>query len=231
MSPGRSGGHTARPGALLYRSYTLQNINPKTDQTESVRADIYTLERFDKELAVGVRFEGEQNCHPYVNTRYVPATLGDFLSAIDYDNTIRYGNIRLYQDGTFPVNAQNRADIRKYLLSDGSVKNTNATARPRGAKVTLNINCDELGMTNKVMDVYESGCVYTNLVGYGYCFYVGKENAAAFLKNSYHITFAEIAQLGGGSEPTTKAPTASTADNPTTVSAPNVTVATTRWED
>ena len=214
--PWKDSGYSSRPTTLLYSGYTLRNTNPKTDKTETATADIYAFQGFSKQLVVGVRFEGEPYPHPYVNGAYVPATLGEFLSATDYDNTIHYGNIRLFKDGAFPVNDQNKADIRKYLLSDGSVKNTNATDRPSGAKVTLAVSMDELGRSNKTMDVYESGYIWTNLIGYGYCFNVGKENVAAFLKNSYNVTFDDLAQAGGDSPGTTSSnvPAAENSDSP-----------------
>ncbi len=37
--------------------------------------------------------------------------------------------------------------------------------------------------------------MYTNLIGYGYCFNVGRENVAAFLKNSYNTTFDDLAKV------------------------------------
>ena len=192
---------TTRSATRLYSGYTLKTLNTTTDKMETTTADIYALQGFSKKLAVGVQFAGEQKPHIYINTEYLPQTLGEFLSAIDYDNTIRYSNIRLYKDGTFPVNDQNKADIRRYLLSNGSVRNETPADRPLndlpyGDYVTLTIYCDELGMYNKAMYVYESGYVATNLVGRVYVFNVGKENVAAFLKNSYNVTFDDLAKVG-----------------------------------
>lgn len=192
----RGNEYISRPATLLYKNYTLYNTNPGTGKEETATADIYVFQNFSRKLAVGVKFPGEGKIHPYVNVHYTPQTLGDFLNDADVKNTVHFGNIRLFKDGTFPVNDQNKADIFKYLLSDGSIKNTNATDRPNGAKVTLSVDLAELGKRTKVMEVYESGYVYTNLLGYGCCFNVGKENVAAFLKNSYNVTFDDLAKVG-----------------------------------
>ncbi len=192
----RGNEYISRPATLLYQGYTLYNSNPRTDKEETATADIYVFQNFSRALAVGVKFPGEEKIHPYVNVRYTPQTLGDFLNDADVKNTVHFGNIRLFKDGTFPVNAQNKADVFRYLLSDGSIKNTNATDRPSGAKVTLSIDLAELGKRSKVMEVYESGYVHTNLLGYGCTFNVGKENVAAFLKNSYNVTFDDLAKVG-----------------------------------
>lgn len=204
----RGNEYISRPATLLYTNYTLYNLNPRTDKEETATADIYVFRNFSRKLAVGVKFPGEEKIHPYVNVHYTAQTLGDFLNDADVKNTVHFGNIHLFKDGTFPVNAQNKADIFKYLLSDGSVKNTNATDRPSGAKVTLSVDLAELGKRGKVMEVYESGYVHTNLLGYGCTFNVGKENVAAFLKNSYNVTFDDLAKVnsstpGTASEPTT----------------------------
>ncbi len=211
----RGNEYISRPATLLYKNYTLYNINPKTDKEETATADIYVFQNFSRKLAVGVKFRGEEKIHPYVNVHYTPQTLGDFLSDADVRNTVHFGNIRLYKDGTFPVNDQNKADIWEYLLSDGSIKNTNATDRPSGTKVTLSIDLAELGKRNKVMEVYESGYVYTNLLGYGCTFNVGKANVAAFLKNSYNVTFDDLANVNSGTPSTTSDATTAITNDPT----------------
>ena len=211
----RGTGYISRPATLLYSGYTLRNINPKTDKEETTTADIYVFRSFDRALAVGVKFPGEEHIHPYINTHYTPQTLGEFMTAADVKNTVHFGNIRLFQDGTFPVNDQNKADIFRYLLSDGSIKNTNATDRPTGNKVTLSIDLAELGQRNKVMDVYESGYVYTNLLGSGCCFNVGKANVAAFLKNSYNTSFDDLGKVNSGTPSTASDTTTARTYEPT----------------
>ena len=211
----RGTGYITRPATLLYSGYTLRNINPKTDKEETTTADIYVFQNYDRALAVGVQFPGEEHIHPYVNVHYTPQTLGEFMSAADVKNTVHFGNIQLFNGGTFPVNAQNKADIFSYLLSDGSVKNTNATDRPTGNRVTLSIELAELGQRNKVMDVYESGYVYTNLLGSGCCFNVGKENVAAFLKNSYSTSFDDLAKVNSAAPSTASETTTAITGDPT----------------
>ena len=225
--------YISRPATLLYKNYTLYNANPKTDKEETATADIYVFQNFSRKLAVGVKFPGEEKIHPYVNVQYTPQTLGDFVNDADVKNTVHFGNIRLFKNGTFPVNDQNKADIFRYLLSDGSIRNTNSTDRPSGAKVTLSVDLAELGKRTKVMEVYESGYVYTNLLGYGCTFNVGKENVAAFLKNSYNVTFDDLAKVNSGT-PSTASDTTTAGTYETTVSRPyfveGTTVATTQGQ-
>ena len=215
----RGGEYISRPATLLYRDYTLYNINPKTDKEETTTANIYVFQNFDRALAVGVQFPGEEHIHPYINVHYTPQTLGEFLTAADVRNTVHFGNIQLHKDGTFPVNEQNKADIFKYLLSDGSIKNMNPTDWPTGNRVTLSIGLAELGQNNKAMYVYENGYVATNLIGRVYVFNVGKENVAAFLKNSYNVTFDDLAKVNSGT-PSTASDTTTAGTYETTVSRP-----------
>lgn len=184
---------TKREASLLLHDYTLQNRNTKTDTLESASADIYSLGGFDKKLAIGVKFKGEDFPHIYINVSYMPENLGEFLTAVDYDKTVSYGGIELYAGTHFPVSSDNAADIRKYLFADRSVKNANDN--PSGLYVTVIVSCEELGIINKTLRIYESGYITTNLIGYQYTFFVGKGKTDAFLKNSYNISFSDIAKM------------------------------------
>lgn len=156
--------------------------------------DIFTLDGLNQNLAIGVKFPDDDRIYAYVNTWYIPETLGEFLEAIDYDNTVTYGGITLYPGNNFPVNDENFRDIKKYLLSDcntANIKNMSVTE----TCVTATIYCRELGSENKFLKISESGYISTNLIGYEYVFYVGKEAVADFLENSYNITFEQIKEI------------------------------------
>ena len=156
--------------------------------------DIFTLEGLSENLAIGVRFPDDDRIYAYINTCYIPETLGDFLDAIDYDNTITYGGITLFSGNNFPVNSKNFKDIKSYLLSDVTATNILNMA-VTGKSVTATIRCRELGLENKGFNIYENGYISTNLIGYEYVFYVGKETVASFLKDSYNITFEQIKDI------------------------------------
>lgn len=184
---------TDRKATLILSGRTLTNINSQTDKKETAVADIYSLEGFSEELAVGVRFKDGKETYIYVNNSYYPASLEEFLAATDYNNTVTYGGISLYFRGSFPVNAQNASDIRKYLLSGGSAED--AGTSPSGNVVTVTISCEELGRNGKYLEIYESGHIATNLIGYRYVFFVGKNAVKEFVENSYNITFEEIQSI------------------------------------
>ncbi len=193
---------TKRTATLLKENHTLTNTNTKTDKTETVTADIYSLEGFSKELAVGVKFEGDDGIYTYVNIQYNPETLGEFLEAADYFNTVSYGGIKFYEGGNFPVNSENEKDMKEYFFSDASVKNTGEGAE--GLYVTVTINCEELEIFGKSFRIYENGYITTNLIGFQYTFFVGEEKTHGFLEESYHISFSEIAEILGQKDQTTK---------------------------
>ena len=156
--------------------------------------DVFALEGLSENLAIGVRFPDDDRIYTYVNTFYIPETLGEFLSAIDYNNTVTYGSIALYPGNNFPVNDKNFKDIKKYLLSDTSganIENMSVTE----TCVTATIYCRELGRENKFFKISESGYISTNLIGYEYVFYVGEKAVSDFLKNSYNITFEQIKEI------------------------------------
>lgn len=185
---------TKRKGTKIVSGKTVEGYEPNGTK-HTTTADIFTLEGFDKNLVLGIKFKESNKIYAYVNTGYSPKTLGEFLKAVDYDNSITYGGITLYQGKSFPVNSSNAKDIKKYLLSDTNAKNDQNT-KPEGLPVTITITCDELGAYSKALYIYENGHIATNLIGYRYVFFVGKDNVNNFLKNSYNITFDEIKKMG-----------------------------------
>lgn len=211
---------TTRPATLLLTDKYMAGREPNWT-LHTTLVDVFSLEGISEDLALGVRFPDDERIYTYVYTCYMPETLGEFLEAVDYDNTVTYGGIRLYPGNNFPVNAENANDIKKYLLSDVSIRNLiDADAEAIGQCVTVTINCHELGRTGKTLNVYEDGHITTNLIGYEYTFYVGEEAVAAFLKNSYNITFEEINAQTSNSEMQTM--TTSPTTEPTTFTAATV---------
>ncbi len=190
----------------------MQIVGHEPDGTahETV-VDIFSLEGLSEDLAIGVRFENDDRIFTYVNSSYRPETLGEFLEAIDYDNTVTYGGIMLYPGNNFPVNDENAKDIKSYLLSDASLTNImDADAEAAGNCVIASIYCRELGRENKVFRIWENGLISTNLIGYEYSFYVGKEAVANFLKDSYNITFEQIREITAVTTNTTEPYTSDT---------------------
>lgn len=185
---------TGRSATKTVSAMKIKGYEPGGKE-HATAADIYTLSGFDKEFAIGVKLNGDSKIYPYFNVSYKPATLGEFLDAVDYDNTVSYGNITLYKGTAFPVNNQNKADIKKYLLSATGARNNGESAIPTGSYVTLSVSLKELNIHNKYMRIYESGWIQTNLIGYQYSFYIGEANAASFLKNSYNMTFAQVREM------------------------------------
>ncbi len=211
---------TTRNTSLLVTDIPIEATAPD-GTTHQALVDIYSLEGLSDELAVGVKFKDDDRIYTYVCSSYTPKTLGEFLEAIDYDNTVSYGGIMLYTGNLLPVNDKNRADIKSYLLSDGRVANkTDADGEATGYSVTATVNCRELGREGKIMRIYESGHITTNLIGYEYSFFVGKEAVDAFLKESYNITFEEIAAIANTTQPLTSPTTTSPTTTPPTTTSP-----------
>ena len=186
---------TTRSASLLLSGTYISYCEPDGTRHTNI-VDVFSLQGLSEDLALGVRFPDDEKIYTYVRSSFTPKTLGEFLNAIDYDNTITYGGITLYPGNNFPVNDQNRNDIKSYLFSDMSIANImDANAEATGQCVTLSINCRELGRQSKTLKIYEDGHITTNLIGYEYSFFVGEQAVADFLKNSYNITFEDIRKM------------------------------------
>lgn len=183
---------TTRPATLLLTDKYIAGLEPNGTRHTTL-VDVFSLEGFSEELVLGVSFPDDDRIYAYVSSSYIPETLGEFLEAIDYDNTVTYGGIMLYPGNNFPVNEQNAQDIKSFLLWDSSCVNImDANAEATGQCVTVSISCHELGRESKTLKIYEDGHITTNLIGYEYTFYVGETAVTNFLKHSYNITFEEI---------------------------------------
>ena len=208
---------TTREATLLLSDTYISYREPDGTRHTNI-VDVFSLRGFSEDLVLGVRFPDDEKIYAYVSSTYIPKTLGEFLSAVDYDNAITYGSITLYPGNNFPVNDKNKSDIKSYLFSDMNTTNImDANAEATGQYVTLSINCHELGRQNKALKLYEDGHITTNLIGYEYTFFVGEEAVASFLKNSYNITFEEIKAITEA--PVTETITTSPTTEPSTSSA------------
>ena len=206
---------TTRSTSLLVTDIPIEATAPD-GTTHLALVDIYSLEGLSDELAVGVKFKDDDIIYTYVCSSYIPQTLGEFLEAIDYNNTVSYGGIMLYTGNLFPVNDKNRGDINSYLFSDGGIANKmDADGEATGYSVTASVYCYELGRESKILRIYESGHITTNLIGYEYSFFVGKEAVENFLKESYNITFEQIKEIASTTQSLTS-PTTTTAPSTST---------------
>ncbi len=167
-------------------------IDEATDKPHSTDIYIYSLSNMSDDLALGVAFGEGEKLRPYVNVEYVPKTLGEFLNAIDYKNTLSYGGITTRYKTSEPVRAPiMAADVNKYLFANTSAPNIASTERETAfkcARAVLTVNCEELNLVNKALYVYENGYIATNLVGYLYVFNIGQDNVDAFRKNVFDFS-------------------------------------------
>ena len=92
---------TSRRATLLITDMPIE-ARDANGTTHTALVDVFSLDGLSEEVALGVRFKDDNRIYTYVSTSYIPQTLGEFLSAIDYDNTVTYGNIHL-PAGTFTV--------------------------------------------------------------------------------------------------------------------------------
>ena len=176
-----------RSGKLIEKK-RITCIDEATDKPHSTDIYIYSLSNMSDDLALGVAFGEGEKLRPYVNVEYVPKTLGGFLNAIDYKNTLSYGGITTRYKTSEPVRAPiMAADVNKYLFANTSAPNI-ASTEFNCARAVLTVNCEELNLVNKALYVYENGYIATNLVGYLYMFNIGEDNVDAFRKNVFDFS-------------------------------------------
>lgn len=154
------------------------------DANLSMTVNVCRLDGVSDECAVGVRF-ADGTCFAYVEPRYTPSTLGQFLEDANLYRQIRFGkaycSIAGENGGRREIIIENIDDgyIRSALLSDVSAANT----EPRGRKiVTFGVSVPELGYENQSFALTDEGYITTNILESGKAFFIGKEKADGFVE-------------------------------------------------
>jgi hypothetical protein len=156
-----------------------------TDVTHTQTVSVFRIGNIKPECAVcAVLADG--NTYAYVNARYTPETLGQFIADLDLKNTLSLGaghaTLRNEDGGaTFIKYADfDDAILWDSLLADGNLQNE--PNRAFGAqRITFSANVPALGYENKGLWITEDGCIVTNILESAKVFYIGTAAADAFI--------------------------------------------------
>ena len=182
---------TALPADKIGReagTAALSGFDIYTDKNYSENAAVFEIKGISADCALAVRFNSDDAYYAYVNSYYTPATLGEFISALNLSETLTCaGALRT------GVNSRGEEEITEYksvpaeklikLLSD----NASAALVPeyddfmfiRDA-VSVSVGLSLLGYKNVSLSISDSGYLQTNILDTGKCFFIGEENARAF---------------------------------------------------
>ena len=153
---------------------TMEGQDIYEDKIHSINAEVFSICDISSECAVAVKFNGYDNYYVYINREYSPATLGVLVDSLKLNDTISFGTLTP-DDRTF-VTDYDRAVLTELLNEYGDCATLfDYTGHRKLFSVSANV--DMLGISNKSFAVTEDGYITTNIMEWGYAFYIGEEKA------------------------------------------------------
>lgn len=156
-------------------------------EIHEMAVEVYAVNGLDPQIAVGVKFSepdnsvhGPEHVYAYMNTGYNPATLGDFIRDLDFDNKLEIGLCYMEQVGQDTIVFENltKDKVMELLSSCAAVENNQ---EPTTGRKVLGISVSILGM-NKSISLTEDGYLISNIFETGKWFYIGQDKVNEFVK-------------------------------------------------
>ena len=151
------------------------------DTEKTADATAYSISGIDERCAAALKFENSEEFYVYINSYYVPSTLGEFIDALALEENISFGSASYgyFENGSYKnieFTGLNDSVIWDLLLSDRSIKAIdNYDSHNFIASMSVSVNIPILGYENIALSVTEDGYLITNILDTGKAFFIGKE--------------------------------------------------------
>ena len=164
-----------------------------TSRSYSIKCDVYAIKTVSSKYVAAVKFEGFKGYYPYSNMWYTPETLGDFIDDLNLKENLIINNKFYYEywDGGAPgkgnyimteYSLPDPSVIWELLLSDRTAKNMGPEYYGGKTLMGNSVSVKITGEKNITLSVNEAGYLYTNILGTGKAFYIGKKKANDFAR-------------------------------------------------
>ena len=153
---------------------TMEGQDVYEDKIHSINAKVFSINGISNNCAVAVKFNGYDNYYVYINREYSPATLGELVDSLKLNDTISFG--ALTPDDRTLVTDYDR-DVLTELLDEYRDCATLFDYTGHRKLFSVSTSVDMLGIGNKSLAVTEDGYITTNIMEWGYAFYIGEEKA------------------------------------------------------
>ena len=161
------------------------------DKSYEMGITVYEINGIDKNAAVAVSYNGFNGQYAvYYDVWYKPATLGEFMNALDlYENltfgTIYYTTFEYESYMTVEYKISSSEVIFDLLKDNEAVANVAESVSDYDMSfyenaMSMSVNVDILGIHNVSLSVSENGYIQTNILGTRKLFYIGEDKAEEF---------------------------------------------------
>ena len=158
---------------------TLTGFDNSTNTYHTINGDVFKIKNISDNCNSALKFEGSDIYYIYFNRDYFPQTLGEFMDDTDIGNTLSLNN--MYIKGSSAVSENAREVLLTLFNSCREVQNTDDYSHHKNI-VSFSAGIPILGVNNKSIALTDDGYLITNIMEYGYSFYIGEENVNEFCK-------------------------------------------------
>ena len=143
-----------------------------TEEIHTANARVYQIEGISPECALAVRFQGYDNYLSYTSSDYLPETMGAFYDDLHLSETLSFGTV--YHTDLARLDSYDDAVLRAVFTD---YRNCKCITDDQYHKplFSVSVSIELLGIHNKSMKFTEDGYMTTNLMEWGYSFYIGTE--------------------------------------------------------
>ena len=158
---------------------TLTGFDNSTNTYHTINGDVFKIKNISNNCNSALKFEGSDIYYIYFNIDYYPQTLGEFMDDTDIGNTLSINN--MYVKGSSAISENAREVLLTLFNNCREVRNI---ADPSHHKyiVSFSAGIPILGVNNKSIALTDDGFLITNIMEYGYSFYIGEEKVNEFCK-------------------------------------------------
>lgn len=160
----------------------------EADAEKRTEAIVYAIDQISEACAIAIRYPESEECYAMVNSRYRPATLGQFIADLNLQAEVSFGTVYYSyrtSDGDYTSVQFEDVDserIWSLLLSATQAENVYDDLQDMPKRILgISVDLPLLGYKNISLSVLEGGYIDTNILDTGKMFYVGEENTQAFV--------------------------------------------------
>ncbi len=158
---------------------TLTGCDYSTNTYHTINVDVFKIKNISDKCNVAVKFEGIEAYYVYFCRDYCPQTLGELMDDIDIENTLSIND--MYVNGSSIVSDNTQEVLLTLFNSCREVRNEIDYPHHK-IMVSFSTDIPILGVNNKSMAFTNDGYLITNIMDYGYSFYIGEEKVNEFCK-------------------------------------------------
>lgn len=172
-------------GEKLY-DVTLTAYETFSAKEFTMSAEVYAIEGIVSDAAVALKYDGTDEYYVFISRGYFPDTLGGLIDALSLRDTMKLGTIYIEQvyngeNGFYIYDPVTMTDagtetIWKFLDECRDIRHVDEGAFVGYRQLfSISVDAELIGTANHGIWFTDNGYMITNIMEFGYAFYIGNE--------------------------------------------------------